>query len=42
LEKVSRTEWAQYRQFVPTRTDPVGVIDHELIDAAVGSPMQEV
>jgi uncharacterized Ntn-hydrolase superfamily protein len=42
LEKVSRTEWAQYRQFVPTRTDPVGVIDHVLIDAAVGSPMQEV
>jgi uncharacterized Ntn-hydrolase superfamily protein len=42
LEKVSRTEWVQYRQFVPTRIDPVGITDHEMIDAAVGSPMQEV
>jgi uncharacterized Ntn-hydrolase superfamily protein len=42
LEKVSRIEWVGYRQFVPTRTDPVGVTDHEVIDAAIGSQMQDI
>jgi uncharacterized Ntn-hydrolase superfamily protein len=42
LERVSRMEWARYRPFVPTRADPAGVVDHEVIDAAVGVPMQEV
>jgi uncharacterized Ntn-hydrolase superfamily protein len=39
LERISRQEWVRYRPFVPTRIDPVGVTDHEVIDAAVGTPM---
>jgi uncharacterized Ntn-hydrolase superfamily protein len=42
LERVSRHEWVPYSAFVPTRSDPVGVTDHQVIDAAIGSPMQEV
>jgi uncharacterized Ntn-hydrolase superfamily protein len=42
LERVSREEWAGYRQFVPTRENPAGVTDHAVIDAAVGVPMQDV
>jgi uncharacterized Ntn-hydrolase superfamily protein len=42
LERVSREEWVRYRPFVPTRANPAGVTNHEVIDAAVGSPMQEV
>jgi uncharacterized Ntn-hydrolase superfamily protein len=42
LEKVSREEWVRYRRFVPTRSNPAGVSDHEVIDAAVGAPMLEV
>ena len=42
LERVSREEWAGYRQFVPTRQNPAGVTDHAVIDAAVGVPMQDV
>ena len=41
LESVSRMEWVRYRPFVPTRANPAGVVDHEVIDAAVGAPMQE-
>lgn len=39
---VSRMEWVRYRPFVPTRANPAGVVDHDVIDAAVGAPMQEV
>jgi uncharacterized Ntn-hydrolase superfamily protein len=42
LERTSRQEWVRYRPFVPTRTNPAGVTDHETIDAAVGSPMQDI
>jgi uncharacterized Ntn-hydrolase superfamily protein len=42
LEKVSRKEWIPYRPFVPTRSNPAGVTDHGIIDAAVGSTLQEV
>jgi uncharacterized Ntn-hydrolase superfamily protein len=42
LERVSRQEWTHYRQFIPTRTNPAGITDHELIDAAVGASMHEV
>jgi uncharacterized Ntn-hydrolase superfamily protein len=42
LERVSNEEWGRYRQFVPTRSNPAGVTDLEVIDAAVGAPMQEV
>jgi uncharacterized Ntn-hydrolase superfamily protein len=42
LERVSRQEWVRYRPFVPTRSNPAGVADHDLIDAAVGPTMGEV
>jgi uncharacterized Ntn-hydrolase superfamily protein len=42
LEQVSRQEWVRYRPFVPTRSNPAGVTDHDLIDAAVGPTMGEV
>jgi uncharacterized Ntn-hydrolase superfamily protein len=42
LEQISREEWVRYRPFVPTRGNPAGIIDHAIIDAAVGSPMQEI
>jgi uncharacterized Ntn-hydrolase superfamily protein len=42
LERVSRNEWVRYRPFVPTRTNPAGITDHKVIDAAVGSPASEV
>jgi uncharacterized Ntn-hydrolase superfamily protein len=42
LESVSRQEWARYRPFIPTRNNPAGVTDHEVIDAAVGLAAREV
>jgi uncharacterized Ntn-hydrolase superfamily protein len=42
LENVSREEWVRYRPFVPTRENPAGVTDHDVIDAAVGTPGAEV
>jgi uncharacterized Ntn-hydrolase superfamily protein len=42
LERVSRQEWVRYRPFVPTRSNPAGITDHDLIDAAVGPSMGEV
>jgi uncharacterized Ntn-hydrolase superfamily protein len=42
LERVSHREWVPYRPFVPTRNNPAGVTDYEVIDAAVGPAMREV
>jgi uncharacterized Ntn-hydrolase superfamily protein len=42
LERVSREEWTHYRQFIPTRINPAGITDHDLIDAAVGPAMHDV
>jgi uncharacterized Ntn-hydrolase superfamily protein len=42
LERVSEQEWTRYRPFVPTRANPTGVTDHDLIDMAVGASMHEV
>jgi uncharacterized Ntn-hydrolase superfamily protein len=42
LERVSHEEWVRYRPFVPTRSNPAGVTDHDVIDAAVGPSMHEV
>ena len=42
LERVSHQEWVRYRPFMPTRSNPAGVTDHDLIDAAVGPSMGEV
>jgi uncharacterized Ntn-hydrolase superfamily protein len=42
LERVSQAEWVRYRPFVPTRSNPAGITDHDIIDAAVGPSMHEV
>jgi uncharacterized Ntn-hydrolase superfamily protein len=42
LERVSQAEWIRYRPFVPTRSNPAGITDHDIIDAAVGPSMHEV
>jgi uncharacterized Ntn-hydrolase superfamily protein len=42
LEEVSRKEWMIYRKFVPTRSNPEGVTDHRIIDAAVGEAAEEI
>jgi uncharacterized Ntn-hydrolase superfamily protein len=42
LEEVSRKEWMIYRKFVPTRSNPEGVTDHRIIDAAVGAAAEEI
>jgi uncharacterized Ntn-hydrolase superfamily protein len=42
LERISQQEWLRYRPFVPTRSNPSGITDYGLIDAAVGSSMGEV
>jgi uncharacterized Ntn-hydrolase superfamily protein len=35
LEQVSRERWVHFRQFLPTRTNPAGVTDRAIIDAAI-------
>src|SRR4051812_41476769 len=42
LEAVSKEEWVRYRPFVPTRSNPAGITDHALIEAAVGLPASEL
>jgi uncharacterized Ntn-hydrolase superfamily protein len=42
LEQVSRREWMIYRRFVPTRSNPEGVTDHAVIDAAVEADGEQV
>jgi uncharacterized Ntn-hydrolase superfamily protein len=42
LERVSRQEWTIYRKFVPTRSNPEGVTDHAVIDAATGIEGEQV
>jgi uncharacterized Ntn-hydrolase superfamily protein len=42
LEQVSRQEWTIYRKFVPTRSNPQGITDHALIDAATGQQGEQV
>jgi uncharacterized Ntn-hydrolase superfamily protein len=37
LEAVSRERWVHFRQFLPTRQNPAGVTDREIIDAAIAS-----
>jgi uncharacterized Ntn-hydrolase superfamily protein len=37
LERVSRKHWAVFRQFMPTRDNPAGVTDREVINAAVAA-----
>jgi hypothetical protein len=42
LEQVSRQEWMIYRKFVPTRSNPEGVTDLVIIDAAVDVAGEQV
>jgi uncharacterized Ntn-hydrolase superfamily protein len=42
LERISHREWAPYRRFVPTRGNPAGITDHDMIDAAVGTSAGEM
>jgi hypothetical protein len=42
LEKVSHREWVRYRPFIPTRNNPAGITDHDVIDAAIGLATREV
>src|SRR6266852_8841261 len=35
LEQVSRERWVHFRQFLPTRKNPAGVTDREIIDAGI-------
>jgi uncharacterized Ntn-hydrolase superfamily protein len=35
LEQVSRERWVHFRQFLPTRANPVGVTDRAVIDATM-------
>ena len=35
LEKVSRERWVHFRQFLPTRKNPAGITDRDIIDAGI-------
>jgi uncharacterized Ntn-hydrolase superfamily protein len=35
LEQVSRERWVHFRQFLPTRANPAGVTDRNIIDATI-------
>ena len=35
LEQVSRERWVHFRQFLPTRKNPAGITDRDVIDAGI-------
>ena len=35
LEQVSRERWVHFRQFLPTRSNPAGITDRNVIDASI-------
>src|SRR5712675_428297 len=35
LEQVSRERWVHFRQFLPTRKNPAGITDRDIIDAGI-------
>src|SRR5437762_10860347 len=35
LERVSRERWVHFRKFLPTRKNPAGVTDREIIEASM-------
>ncbi len=35
LEQVSRERWVHFRQFLPSRKNPAGITDREIIDAGI-------
>jgi uncharacterized Ntn-hydrolase superfamily protein len=39
LERVSRERWTHFRRFLPSRRNPVGVIDRRVIDAEIAKAL---
>ena len=39
LEQVSRERWVHFRQFLPTRKNPAGITDRDIIDAGIEAPI---
>ena len=39
LEQVSRERWMHFRQFLPTRKNPAGITDRDIIDAGIEAPI---
>src|ERR1700752_4817533 len=39
LELVSRERWVHFRQFMPTRSNPAGITDRNVIDATIEAAM---
>ena len=37
LEQMSRQRWTHFRQFMPSRKNPAGIIDRDIIDAGVNA-----
>jgi uncharacterized Ntn-hydrolase superfamily protein len=37
LERISRTHWTTFRQFMPTRANPGGITDRAVIDAGIAA-----
>ena len=41
LEQVSRERWVHFRPFLPTRANPAGVTDRNIIDATIEAAMAD-
>ena len=41
LEQVSRERWVHFRQFLPTRGNPAGITDREVIDATIEAALAQ-
>src|SRR5205807_9455443 len=41
LERVSRERWTHFRKFLPSRRDPVGITDRNVIDAEIAKALAE-
>jgi uncharacterized Ntn-hydrolase superfamily protein len=37
IEQVSRERWVPFRRFLPSRRDPVGVVDRDVIEAGIAA-----
>jgi uncharacterized Ntn-hydrolase superfamily protein len=40
LEQVSREHWVHFRQYLPTRSNPAGITDREIIDAGIKASIE--
>jgi uncharacterized Ntn-hydrolase superfamily protein len=41
LEQISRERWVHFRRFLPTRANPAGVTDRNIIEAAIEATMTD-